>query len=210
MVDERSEILGRIEGHRVALDRLEARLRAISAEPAAVAEKWPPRGFYLTYHVVAGLMIGLLGSLTSFLANVVGSLLVEQDPLLFLRAYGTVFLGPNALATHDLTFFMLVAVVHASVGAVAGAIFHVGLAFFVPERPALQIALGAAYGLLMWLVNLYIAIPFLQAEIWGEVLVLKVMPWWVAAVTHLIYGLTLGLLEPLGRFEPFRPAQEAA
>ena len=30
------------------------------------------------------------------------------------------------------------------------------------------------------------------------------MPAWVAALTHVVYGLTLGLLQPLGRFVPYR------
>jgi cytochrome c oxidase cbb3-type subunit 2 len=35
------------------------------------------------------------------------------------------------------------------------------------------------------------------------------MPAWVAALTHLVYGLTLGLLQPLGRFVAYRPATAA-
>jgi len=31
------------------------------------------------------------------------------------------------------------------------------------------------------------------------------MPAWIAALTHVIYGVTLGLLQPLGRFVPYRP-----
>ena len=32
------------------------------------------------------------------------------------------------------------------------------------------------------------------------------MPVWIAALTHLVYGLTLGVLQPLGRFVPYRQA----
>jgi hypothetical protein len=38
----------------------------------------------------------------------------------------------------------------------------------------------------------------------GQPYVLELMPMWIAALTHLIYGLTLGILQPLGRFVPFR------
>jgi len=34
--------------------------------------------------------------------------------------------------------------------------------------------------------------------------VLQLMPPWIALLTHLVYGLTLGLLQPLGRFQPYR------
>ena len=126
-------------------------------------------------------MIGVLGSITSFLFHIVGSLLVNQDPLLFLRVYGTVFLGAKALTTEDLNFFMLVAVVHFSVGASAGAVFHVLVNRFVPDRTALQIVLGAAYGLLMWVVNFYVILIWLQPRLVGQAYVLELMPAWVAA-----------------------------
>jgi hypothetical protein len=101
---------------------------------------------------------------------------------------------------------MLVAVVHFSVGAAAGAVFHVLVNRFVPDQAFLQLALGAAYGLVMWLVNFYLVIAWLQPLLVGQSYILELMPFWVAAATHVIYGLTLGLLQPLGRFVPYRPA----
>ena len=196
----REEALRAIEEHRAAIIDLEAQLR----EPAT--RSWPPVGFYLTFYIVAGATIGILGSVTSFAFNVLGSLLVKQDPLLFLRVYGTVFLGAKALTTDDLNFFMLVAVVHFSVGASAGAVFQVFISRFVPDRPWLQIVLGGVYGLLMWVVNFYLVISWLQPGLVGQAYVLQLMPAWIAALTHLIYGLTLGVLQPLGRFVPYRPA----
>jgi len=211
MADAREDLRAEIRKHRDALARLELRLKETDetngVEVAGLP--WPPKGFYLTYYVVAGLMIGVLGSLASFAMNVVGSILVAQDPLLFLRVYGTVFLGVDALRTQDLSFFMLVAVVHFSVGAVAGAVFHVLVNFFCPDRAGLQIALGAVYGLLLWLLNFYVVIDWLQTSLYGEAYVLRLMPAWVAALTHLIYGVTLGVAQPLGRFVPYRPAVAA-
>jgi hypothetical protein len=201
VVTDREDIQARIAEHRRAIADLEARLRA-DAAPL----NWPPPGFYLTFYVVAGLMIGILGSLTSFIFHVVGSLIVNQDPLRFLRVYGTVFLGARALTTDDLNFFMLVAVVHFSLGAAGGAVFHVLVNRFVPDRPVLHVVLGAAYGLGMWVVNFYGVLVWLQPRLVGTPYVLDLMPAWVAALTHLIYGLTLGLLQPLGRFVPYRPA----
>jgi hypothetical protein len=203
----REELLQQIAEQRAALARLEQQLHDAEEAGPGTAAGWPPKGFYLTYYVVAGLMIGILGSLTSFLVNVLGSLLLEQDPLLFLRVYGTIFLGPEALTTHDLNFFMLVAVVHFSVGAVGGAVYHVLVNVFFPDRAGLQIGLGAAYGLLMWVVNFYVVILWLQTATFGRAWVLELMPAWVAALTHVVYGVTLGLLQPLGRFVPYRPAE---
>jgi hypothetical protein len=198
--DDAEQLRREIQIERTRLSQLEERLRTI--EPAA--STWPPRGFYLTYYVVAGMLLGILGSITSFAAHIAGSLLVNQDPLHVLRVWGTVFLGERALTTTELDFFMLVAVVHFSVGAAAGAVFHVLVSRFVPERAPLQIACGAAYGLLMWIVNFYFVLVWLQPRLVGEAYVLDLMPPWIAALTHVIYGLTLGLLVPLGRFQPYR------
>jgi hypothetical protein len=136
--------------------------------------------------------------------------MVNQDPLRFLRVYGTVFLGANALTTDELDFFMLVAVVHFSVGAAGGAVFHVLVNRWVPDRPLVQIGLGAAYGLLMWVVNFYGILVWLQPRLVGQAYVLDLMPAWVAALTHVIYGLTLGVLQPLGRFVPYRATESSA
>ena len=200
----RSDIEARLAAHRQAIRELEAELRTTPA----IA--WPPPGFYLTFYVVSGLVIGILGSVTSFMFHVVGSLMVNQDPLRFLRVYGTVFLGAKALTTDDLNFFMLVAVVHFSIGAAGGAVFHVLVNRFAPDRPALQICLGAAYGLGMWLVNFYGILVWLQPRLVGQPYVLELMPTWVAALTHVIYGLTLGVLQPLGRFVPYRGGEAHA
>jgi hypothetical protein len=199
-MQSRDEIVREIELHRAAVAALEAELGDTNGVT------WPPVGFYLTFYVVSGAIIGILGSLTSFIFHVLGSLIVRQDPLLFLRVYGTVFLGAKALTTDDLNFFMLVAVVHFSVGASAGAVFHVLVNWLVPDRPVLHVVLGAVYGLLMWVVNFYVVLSWLQPLLVGEAFVLQLMPIWVSALTHLIYGLTLGILEPLGRFVPYRPA----
>jgi hypothetical protein len=200
MARTRQEILSEIERHRAAIVELEGQLGEVATET------WPPVGFYLTFYIVAGTTIGILGSLASFAFHVVGSLLVSQDPLRFLRVYGTVFLGAKALTTEDLNFFMLVAIVHFSVGAIAGAVYHVFVNRFVPEQPLLQIVLGALYGLAMWVVNFYLVLSWLQPMLVGQAFVLELMPAWVAALTHVIYGLTLGILQPLGRFVPYRPA----
>ena len=204
MASSQQELIREIEAHRARIVELEAEMAAAGAVPLST---WPPQGFYLTYYIVAGAILGILGSLTSFLFNVFGSLLVDQDPYYFLRVYGTVFLGEAALKTTDLNFFMLVAVVHFSVGAMAGAVFHVWINRFGPQLPRQQIAAGAVYGLLMWVVNFYLVLLWLEPALVGQAYVLKLMPAWVAALTHVVFGLTLGVLQPLGRFVPYRVAE---
>jgi hypothetical protein len=76
-----------------------------------------------------------------------------------------------------------------------------------PSRWGSQILLGGLYGLLMWVVNFFFVISWLQPLLVGQAYVLELMPIWVAALTHVIYGLTLGVLQPIGRFVPYRQAR---
>ncbi len=206
VADPHHEIEAEIARHRRSISDLESRLAATGV--VRDAHPWPPPGFYFTFYVVVGAILGILGSLASFLFNVFGSLVVNQDPYRILRVYGTVFLGQEALTTDNLNFFMLVAVVHFSVGALAGAVFHVGLNRLFPAASTMrQIGLGVAYGLLMWFVNFYLVLWWLEPALVGQAYVLELMPVWVAALTHIVYGVTLGLLQPLGQFTPYRAVE---
>ncbi len=206
MANTRKEVEEEIARHRRLIAELEVQIEA--SEPVPNAAPWPPPGFYLTFYVVVGAILGVIGSLASFLFNVFGSLVVDQDPYRILRVYGTVFLGQDALTTSDLNFFMLVAIVHFSVGAMAGAVFHVAINRYVPGASVFrQIGLGAAYGLMMWVVNFYFVLRWLEPALVGQAFVLELMPFWVAALTHVIYGVTLGMLQPLGQFTPYKAAE---
>ncbi len=209
MANSRTEIEDEIARHRRAIAELESKIEG--SAPAPAAAPWPPPGFYLTFYVVVGTILGVLGSLASFLFNVFGSLMVNQDPYQILRVYGTVFLGQEALTTDNLNFFMLVAIVHFSVGAMAGAVFHVAINRYFPNATGVQqIGLGAAYGLLMWIVNFYLVLWWLEPALVGQAYVLELMPFWIAALTHVVYGVTLGVLQPLGQFSPYKVVEVEA
>ena len=195
------QILEQIEQHRRAIADLEARLA-----PAPHAE-WHPGDFYTTFYIVVGMILGIIGGLTSFMFNFVGSALMAQSPMQFLRVLGTYFNGPEALTTTDFAFLMMVLLTHLSVGAVAGAVYHVWVNRYLPEGPLSKVlGSSALFGVGLWLVTFYGIISWTQPMLWGQAYVLDEMPFWVALLTHLVYGLTLGLLQPLGKFVPYRPA----
>ena len=73
--------------------RLEAEL-ATAEGPA----QWPPRGYYTAYYATAGFALGIFGAMASLLFNVVGSLLVGQNPLRLIQVYLTFPLGERARA----------------------------------------------------------------------------------------------------------------
>jgi hypothetical protein len=192
----RDQTLHEIRRHRSALLARESQLTA-PAPPQA-----PPIAFALAFSLVAGAAIGIVGSLASLAFHVAGSLAVHQHPLMLLRVYGTMFLGPWALTTEDPSFFLLVALVHVALGAIAGVVFHLLANRFVSGRSAAQVGLGLLYGLFLWIVNFYVVIPWLQPPLVGDALVRALTPAWIAAVTHVVYGLTVGVLQPLARLIP--------
>jgi two-component system sensor histidine kinase/response regulator len=183
------EILKEIERHRRSITKLEAKLSG---------EAKVPTGFYLTFYIVAGMVLGVMGGLTSFIFNIVGSLIVAQDPMVILRAFGTFFIGADALTTHNLNFLILVLLVYLSGGAVAGAAFQVIVSRYFADRPIVyKILLAGAYGLGLWIINFYGIISWLQPLLVGKAYILEMMPFWVAASTNVVFGLTLGLLQPI-------------
>lgn len=201
MEESKESLLAEIERHRHAIEGLEERLRRLESDDRTA---WPPREFYTTFYVVVGLILGIVGALASFFFNVVGSMLINQDPMMLIRVFGTFFRGREALVTDDQNFIMLVLMVHFTVGALAGAVYHVvvnrrytGLSY------ARKVLLGAGWGLVIWIANFYLILSWLQPLRVGEALILRMIPFWVAALTHVIYGLTLGLLQPVGRFVPY-------
>ncbi len=198
---QREEILREIERHRRAIVELEEKLAA-----APGRNGWPPPGFYTTFYVVAGVTLGTMGALASFVFNVVGSAVVSQDPMLILRVFGTFFIGQEALTTDNLNFLMLVLLTHAIVGAAGGAVFHVVInRNFADRSTGQKILYSGLFGCALWLINFYGVISWLQPLLVGQAYILRLMPFWVAALTHIIYGLTLGLLQPIGRFIPYAP-----
>ena len=199
---EQDQILREIERHRRAIAELESKLTLRSAP----GRGWPPRGFYMTFYVVAGMTIGTMGAMTSFVFNVLGSLVVAQDPMLILRVYGTFFIGQDALTTDNLNFLVLVLLTHVIVGAVGGAVFHVYINRDFADRSSGQkILYSVLFGCAIWLINFYGIISWAQPLLVGQAYILRLMPFWVAALTHIVYGLTLGLLQPMGRFVPYAP-----
>ena len=63
-----------IDEHLTAIRRLtEAGKTSAEDRGGTVEQTWPPRDFYLLWHVLIGGMLGFIGSAVSLLFNVVGA-----------------------------------------------------------------------------------------------------------------------------------------
>jgi hypothetical protein len=197
-----------------ALERelVELRTRVAQLEVEAASE--PPnrdwtRGFYLTYYATAGFFLGMFAALASLAFNALGSLLVGQHPLQLIRVYLTFGVGERALnlgLDKDGGLTLIIGCcLYIATGMVLGSLFQVVLSRVADAESSIKrLLIASILALVVWLVNYYFLISWIQPLLFGGNWILPLIPWWVAALTHLVFGWTMALLYPLGRFEPYR------
>jgi hypothetical protein len=201
-----------LDARRRELDRLRAEVQRLEAEldRSEAPEGWPPRAYYTTYHVLAGFVLGAFGACASLLFNVVGSLLVGQHPLELIRVYLTFPLGAEALGVDGGLTLAIGCCLYLATGMLLGVPFHLFLTrWFAASSPTTRFTAVSALALGLWVVNFYGVLAWLQSLLFGGRWIVDLIPWWVAALTHLVFGWTVLLAQPLGAFTPYRPYVEA-
>jgi len=190
-----------LESLRQRVQELETELQPDSDTP------WPPQSFYLAYHVLAGFVLGMFGAAVSLLFNVVGSLLVHQSPLRLIEYYLTFPLGQpwyDAIARGDNLSGIVLAIgccLYLGTGMLIGIPFHLVLSKWCAGRSfAARMLVASVMGVLLWLVMFYGLLSWLQPLLFGGNWIVENIPWWVAALTHLVFAWTMVLVEPLGTF----------
>jgi hypothetical protein len=186
------------------IERLESELQRLRSEveegrsPAV----WPPRDYYLLYHVFAGAILGFFGAAASLLVNVVGSLLVGQHPLEIVRVYLTFPLGESALHLESGVALAVGSCLYLATGAAYGVLFHVFLSrWFAGAPTAKRLIAASVLGIALWLFNYYAVLSWLQPLMFHGDWIVARIPIWVAAITHLVFAWTMVLVERWGIFE---------
>jgi hypothetical protein len=188
---------------RAQVERLEGEL--VDEEAKA---QWPPRTYYTAYNVLAGFVLGMFGAATSLLFNIVGALLVGEHPLRLIQVYLTFPLGKASLEPgFDNNLALAVGCcLYLGTGMLLGIPFHLVLSRWLPGASfTTRLAAVSALALGVWLVNFYGILWWLQPLLFGGRWIVEQIPWWVAALTHLVFGWTMLLVQPLGTFTPYRP-----
>jgi len=152
----------------------------------------------LSYYLLMGSAIGVYAAWFSLALNVVGALALGQQPLKLLRVYATFFMGAEALgdaANQGVTLFLAL-VLHSATGAVVGmplyVLYHRRFAHHETMMRAIN---GLWLGLVMWLVNYYAILSWVQPMVlrWvaydGDIqpYIIRNIPFWVAALTHIAF-----------------------
>jgi hypothetical protein len=198
------------------LAELHARARQLEVELAEMpSDGWPPKQYYAGYYATTGFLLGFYGAAASLLFNIIGSLLLPalggtaQNPLRLIQVYLTFPLGAKALEMDTGLALAIGCCLYLGTGMVYGMLFQLFLSWAAPRATLTQrIALASGLAVLVWLVNFYGILSWLQPWLFGGNWILELVPWWVAMLTHLVFGWTMALVYPLGLFIPYRPVSE--
>jgi len=199
------------ERARLEIERLYDEARRLEARiEGASTSTWPPAGYYTTFHVLAGILLGFLGACSSILFNVVGSLLVGQHPLQIIKVYLTFPLGEAALTLDSGIAMGVGTCLYLLTGSLYGVAFHLVISrWFEKAGAGRRLAAASMIGLGLWIVNFYGILIWLQPLLFGGNWIVSLVPFWVAALTHLVFAWTMLVLEQWGVFIPFTPRSQA-
>lgn len=201
------------------LAELRERLQRLEGEIEAEESvgQWPPQGFYTEYYATSGFLLGMFGAMTSLLVNVIGAPIAGKSPLELIRVYLTFPLGAKALelATQQSDVYAIPDGVMLAIGCCLylGTGMLLGIPFFVVlvrltegSSVAMRLVVATGLSLVLWMINFYGLLSWLQPALIGGNWITdpKILPTWVAVMTHLIFGWTLALAYPLGRFQAYQ------
>ncbi len=192
---------------KLELERLHQRVAELESELQVKApETWSRSDvpFYPTYLAWSGAILGMIGAVASLLLNVIGSLIVGQHPLKLVQVYLTFPMGEQALSESVDTGIVLAVgcCLYILTGAVLAIPLQLFLVRFLPNANLWQrLGVATVAGLLLWAVNFYLLIAWLQPWLFGGNWIVELVPPWIGAITHIVFAWVVAALSPWGRFE---------
>ncbi|MCA9178324.1 MAG: hypothetical protein KDB14_27875 [Planctomycetales bacterium] len=193
------------------LAELKQRVAQLEQELADSPPHWEATEFYTGYYATAGFVLGMFAAMTSLLFNVIGAAGMGEHPLKLIQVYLTFPLGETALTLDGGMTLIFGCCLYIATGMLFGAIFHTMLAWFAREAStSTRMVLATFMALGMWIVHFYGVLNWLQPMLFGGDWIVKQIPWWVAMLTHLVYGWTMAVMFPFGQYVPYRRQTEQA
>ncbi len=208
------------------LEQLRARVRELESQVEAekTAGQWPPKGFYAEYYATTGFILGMFGAAMSLLVNVIGAPIAGKSPLELIRIYLTFPLGEKALqlatgvkdvyVIGDGVIMAIGCCLYLGTGMLLGVPFFVTLVWLTEGKSVIfRLIVATILSAALWAINFYGILSWLQPLLFGGNWITDptYLPWWVALVTHIVFGWTLALLYPWTKFQAFQqPAPQAS
>jgi hypothetical protein len=153
----------------------------------------------------AGLWQGALAGCTSLLFNVIGSVLWpavsghDQHPLRLIQVFLTFPLGEAALNLNSGLLLAIGCLMYLATGMIYGMLFVLAISYFLPNMGIFgRLTACSVLAIAVWMVNFYGILSWLQPLVFGGRWITDLVPWWVAGLTHLLFGWTIALVYPLG------------
>jgi hypothetical protein len=194
---------------RAQVSELEAEL---SRDGQAKEPQWQATGYYTAYHATTGFILGGIAAMSSLLLNIVGAMLFGKQPLELIRVYLTFPMGEQALDFNAVDNGLILSIgccLYIATGMLYGMLFQIVLTRFTADSTlAVRFVVVSLLAIAVWLVNFYGVLSWLQPLLFGGRWIVEQIPWWVAAITHLVFGWTMLLVYPLGRYTPYRVQTE--
>lgn len=203
---------------RTELAELQQRVKQLESQIARESHPTPfrPDSYYTAYFATTGFMLGIFGAMASLLFNVVGATLTPgREPLEIIRSYLTFPLGDQAFALPESQDGLMLAIgccLYLATGMVLGIPVYLALTRWGEGKSlAVKFAIATVVSLAIWIINFYGILSWLQPAVTNtspENLIVNRVPPWVAAATHLVFGWTMVLVYPLGRYVPYTRVTE--
>ena len=176
-----------------------------------IVEELPPiplqpiePGYPFRHFTGVGLWQGALAGCVSLVLNIIGSVLwptidgTAQHPLRLIEVYLTFPLGARALDLEGGSLLALGCIMYLATGMLYGMAFVLVLSYFLPNANLRDRLIACSLmAVVVWAVNFYGILSWLQPWLLGGAWITELIPWWVAAVTHLAFGWTIALVYPL-------------
>jgi hypothetical protein len=204
--------LSRRDGMRRELDRMHDEIARIESELDATGSYFPlARRVMLAADTLTGLALGFVGAAVSLLFQAVLSLLGGHHPLQVVRVFLTLPLGGSALTLESGPALAIGVCLYLIVGALYGRLFHAVLTGQFALAPGVWRLLAAtAMGILLFVIHVYLLLGW-AGPLWtGEPSAARLLPPWVAALTHVVFAWSILAFETSGRAARSRPREDEA
>ena len=193
---DRADKERKIQEHLQAIRNLE--------EAAASEQAGGPPAFYGIWHVLVGGMIGSIAALISLAMNMLGALAFGVDPMRLVRVYLTFPMGERALVAEDGLVLFIGSGLYILTGASFGIVFHLAMRLLFHDAGyGKRFLLATLFGLGVWIISFYLILSWLQPMLLGDNWIVRLVPIWVAAATHLCFAWCLFIGELFGNQTPF-------
>jgi hypothetical protein len=171
-------------------------------------QTWPERGYNTAHYATAGLWLGIIAGCASLILNVIGGVLWPavsgdpQHPLRIILVYLTFPVGESALRLNTDALLPLGCLLYLGTGMLYGMLFELVIFYFLPHVGVrARLVAGSILALIVWTLNFYCLLAWVQPLLFGGRWIVDLIPWWVAASTHLVFGWTMALVYPLGTYD---------